>query len=280
MIQLLIADQHTLMRSGLRRLLSDEPGLSVVAEAGKIEQVFATLRIGKVDVLLMDMNLPGMDSVEATRRLLRMDAELRIVVLGAYVSGPYPVHLFKAGIAGYLTKASSGEEMVACIRKVARGQRHVSADIAQTLLLDHIEDGNTPLGCLTPRELSVLVLLSRGDQRCEISTKLWHQPQDHQHLSHANHAQAGCAQRRGAHTSVPASRTDLAAGGKGVLTGLKSRRATCRLPNHTQAIGEYNPGLPECRLRRPAASCILQEKIMTISLVSEAIAHATFSMPP
>lgn len=100
MIQLLIADQHTLMRSGLRRLLNDEPGLSVVAEAGKIEQVFATLRIGKVDVLLMDMNLPGMDSVEATRRLLRMDAELRIVVLGAYVSGPYPVHLFKAGIAG------------------------------------------------------------------------------------------------------------------------------------------------------------------------------------
>ena len=140
--------------------------------AGKIEQVFATLRIGKVDVLLMDMNLPGMDSVEATRRLLRMDAELRIVVLGAYVSGPYPVHLFKAGIAGYLTKASSGEEMIACIRKVARGQRHVSADIAQTLLLDHIEEGNTPLGCLTQRELSVLVLLSRGDQRCEISTKL------------------------------------------------------------------------------------------------------------
>ena len=148
------------MRSGLRRLLNDESDLSVVAEAGRIEQVLATIRLSKVDVILMDMNLPGMDSVESTRRLLRVNEELRIVVLGPHESGPYPVHLFKAGIAGYLTKASSGEEMLVCIRKVARGQRHVSADVAQTLLLDHMQDGNSPLGCLTQRELSVLVLLS------------------------------------------------------------------------------------------------------------------------
>lgn len=172
MIHIVIADQHTLMRSGIRRLLSDESDLSVVAEAGRIEQVLATIRLSKVDVLLMDVNLPGMDSVEATRRLLRMDKELKIVVLGAYASGPYPVHLFKAGIAGYLTKAGSGEEMIACIRKVSRGQRYVSADVAQTLLLDHIQDGDAPLGCLTQREMSVLVLLSQGHRRCEISTKL------------------------------------------------------------------------------------------------------------
>lgn len=172
MIHLVIADQHTLMRSGIRRLLSDESGLSVTAEAGRVEQVLATMRLSKIDVLLLDMNLPGMDSVEATRRLLRMDEELKIVVIGACTSGPYPVHLFKAGIAGYLTRGSSGDEMIACIRKVARGQRHVSADIAQTLLLDHIQEGNTPLGGLTQRELSVLVLLSQGHQRREISTKL------------------------------------------------------------------------------------------------------------
>ncbi len=172
MINILIADQHTLMRSGIRRMLRDESDLTVVAEASRIEQVLATMRLGKVDVLLMDVNLPGIDSVEATRRLLRMNEELKIVVLGAYASGPYPVYLFKAGIAGYLTKASSGDEMIACIRKVVRGQRHVSPDIAQTLLLEHIQDGNAPLGCLTQRELSVLVLLSQGHQRREISTKL------------------------------------------------------------------------------------------------------------
>jgi two-component system invasion response regulator UvrY len=172
MINILIADQQTLMRIGIHRLLSDESDLSVVAEAGRIEQVLATIRLSKVDVLLMDLNLPGMDSVEATRRLLRVDEELKIVVLGAHASGPYPVHLFKAGIAGYLTKASSSEEMLLCIRKVFRGQRHISAEVAQTLLLDQIQDGDTPLGCLTPRELSVLVLLSQGHQRCEISSKL------------------------------------------------------------------------------------------------------------
>ena len=172
MINILIADQQTLMRIGIHRLLSDESDLSVVAEAGRIEQVLATIRLSKVDVLLMDLNLPGMDSVEATRRLLRVDEELKIVVLGAHASGPYPVHLFKAGIAGYLTKASSSEEMLLCIRKVFRGQRHISAEVAQTLLLDQIQDGDTPLGCLTQRELSVLVLLSQGHQRCEISSKL------------------------------------------------------------------------------------------------------------
>ncbi len=172
MIQILIAEQHTLMRTGICRLLDDESDLSVAAEVERIEQVLATIRLSKVDVVLIDINLPGMDSVEATRRLLRMDEELKIVILGAHATGPYPVHLFKVGIAGYLTKASSGEEMIACVRKVCRGQRYVSADVAQTLLLDHMQDGNAPLGCLTQRELSVLVLLSQGDHRREISTKL------------------------------------------------------------------------------------------------------------
>lgn len=172
MIHLMIADQHTLLRTGIRRLLDDEPDMSVIAEAGRTEQVLATIRVSKIDVLLMDINLPGTDSVETTRRLLRMDEALKIIVLGAQASGPYPVHLFRAGIAGYLSKASTDEEMLTCIRKVARGQRHVSADAAQNLLLDHMQDGNTPLGCLTQRELSVLVLLSQGHQRREISTKL------------------------------------------------------------------------------------------------------------
>jgi len=172
MIHVLIADQQTLMRNGIRRLIGDESDISVVAEASRIEQALATIRLGTVDVLLMDVNLPGMDSVEATRRLLRMNEALKIVVLGVHASGPYPVHLFKAGIAGYLTKTCNGDEMLACIRKVARGQRHVGADVAQTLLLDQMQDGNAPLGCLTQRELSVLVLLSQGHHRSEISTKL------------------------------------------------------------------------------------------------------------
>jgi two-component system, NarL family, invasion response regulator UvrY len=167
-----IADQQTLMRNGIRRLLSDESDIAVVAEASRIEQVLATVRLGKVDVLLMDINLPGMDSLEATRRLLRINAELKVIILGAHASGPYPMHLFKAGIAGYLTKSSSGDEMLSCIRKVARGQRHVGAEVAQTLLLDHVQEGNAPLGCLTQRELSVLVLLSQGHHRREISSKL------------------------------------------------------------------------------------------------------------
>jgi two-component system invasion response regulator UvrY len=172
MIHVLIADQQTLMRNGIRRLIGDESDISVVAEASRIEQALATIRLGTVDVLLMDVNLPGMDSVEATRRLLRVNEALKIVVLGVHASGPYPVHLFKAGIAGYLTKTCSGDEMLACIRKVARGQRHVGADVAQTLLLDQMQDGNAPLACLTQRELSVLVLLSQGHHRSEISTKL------------------------------------------------------------------------------------------------------------
>ena len=172
MIHVLIAQQHVLMRVGIRRLLDDESDITVVAEAERIEQVLASVRLGKVDVLLMDVNLPGMDSLEATRRLLRVDDALKIVILGVHASGPYPVHLFKAGIAGYLTHASTGEELLACVRKTCRGQRHVGSDVAQTLLLDQMHDGETPLACLTQRELSVLVLLSQGHHRREISSKL------------------------------------------------------------------------------------------------------------
>lgn len=172
MTRILLAVHHALVRTGIQRLLADERDLTISGEAARVEQMLAAARRGDMDVVLMDVNLPGMDCIEATRRMCRIDDEIKVIVLGVHCNGPYPVQLLRTGAAGYLSRSSSREELVACIRKVWRGERYASADVAQRLLLNQLGGDEAALGTLTPRELSVLVMLSQGHARKEISSTL------------------------------------------------------------------------------------------------------------
>jgi len=158
----LIVDDHDIVRLGIRRLL-EEAGYSV-AEADSGETALQLTREGlQPRVVLMDIQMPGIGGLEATRRLLAHAPDSRIIVLTAITDGPLPRALLKAGAHGYLTKGCSLEEMNRAIRQVGAGERYISSEIAQSLALSLLDgDGDSPFDQLSTRELQFVVLLSQG----------------------------------------------------------------------------------------------------------------------
>lgn len=127
----------------------------------------------KPDIVLMDLQMPGIGGLEATRRCLRVDPELKIVILTIHEQEPYPSNLLKIGAAGYLTKRADVDEMVRAIRKVVLGQRYIASDIAQKLALDPYKDNDTsPFQCLSSREMQITLMVIDGNKVPYISQKL------------------------------------------------------------------------------------------------------------
>ena len=135
MIRILIVDDHHLVRVGTCRLLADVEGFEIIGEAASGEEAIDMVKDLKPDVALMDIQMPGIGGLEATRRCLRIDPELKIIVLTVHQGEPYPSKLMRAGAHGYLTKHANVDEMVLAIKKAVAGQRYISSEIAQQLAL-------------------------------------------------------------------------------------------------------------------------------------------------
>lgn len=177
MYQVLIVDDHRLVRTGLRRLLEDVTHISVIAEAGSGEDAIRLMKECKPDVVLMDINMPGMGGMEATRRLLQAYPELRIIVLSIFDATPFAASLMQVGAAGYLTKSCGITEIVSAIEAVCRGGRYISADVAPQLALALLPGNEeSPLKKLSLRELQVLLLVVQGKNVQEISSNLYLSP--------------------------------------------------------------------------------------------------------
>ncbi|MDH3452189.1 MAG: response regulator [Gammaproteobacteria bacterium] len=161
-IDVLIVDDHEIVRLGIRRLL-EEAGFSV-AEADSGETALQLIRDGvRPRVVLMDIQMPGIGGLEATRRLLAQAPEQRIIILTVITDGPLPRALLRAGAHGYITKGCSVDEMTRAIRRVAAGARYISSEVAQSLALSLLDgDGESPFDRLSARELQFVVLLSQG----------------------------------------------------------------------------------------------------------------------
>lgn len=173
MIKLIIVDDHKLVRTGTRRLLEDAPGISVVAEAENGEAAIELTQTLKPDVILMDVQMPGIGGLEATRRCIRAHPSVKVLVVTMFDGEPYPSKLLKVGAAGYLTKRADADEMLLAIRKVHAGQRYISADIAQELALKPFSDESTsPFDQLSGRELQITLMVIMGHRVQEISEKL------------------------------------------------------------------------------------------------------------
>lgn len=172
-VSVLIADDHELVRAGVRRLLEDL-GCTVVAEASTGEEAVERVRALRPDIALIDIQMPGIGGLEASQRVRRFVPECRVVILTAHGEGPLPRALLETGVAGFLTKGCAFEEMDEAIRKVADGERYVSQDVAQRLALDAVEGGGNgnPFDRLTARELQVALMMVTGEANREISEAL------------------------------------------------------------------------------------------------------------
>jgi len=122
-IRVLIVDDHQLVRIGTSRLLQDVEGLEIVANAESVEQAIELMQQLSPDVVLMDVQMPGIGGLEATRRCLRIDPDVKIIAVTMHEDEPYPSKLFKVGVSAYITKKAHMEEMVRAIKKVMAGER-------------------------------------------------------------------------------------------------------------------------------------------------------------
>ena len=172
MIKVLLVDDHDLVRTGIRRLLDDARGVQVVAEADSGEDALAEVRRKAPDVVIMDVTMPGIGGLEATRKLKTQDAQLKVIACTVHMDAPFPQQLLDAGADGYLTKGASKEEMVTAIRQVMAGERYVEAGVAQHMAVTTGASADNPFDGLSRRETEVLMMLGHGRTMREIAEQL------------------------------------------------------------------------------------------------------------
>jgi two-component system invasion response regulator UvrY len=172
-INVFLVDDHELVRTGIKRLLEDVRGIKVVGEADSGETAVQWCRNNDTDIVLMDMNMPGIGGIEATRRILRLNPDIKVIVISIHGEEPYPTKVMQAGAAGYLTKGAAPLEMINAIRQVKSGQRYLSPEIAQQMALSQFRPSqDNPFQTLSERELQIMMMITTGQKVNDISEQL------------------------------------------------------------------------------------------------------------
>jgi two-component system invasion response regulator UvrY len=173
LIKVLLVDDHELVRMGIRRLLQDVNGIKVIGEARSGEEAIRMAKESHPDVILMDVQMPGIGGLEATRKMTRQNNDIKILALTICDDEPYPSRLLQAGAAGYITKGCDPDEMIRAIRIIHSGQRYISSEIAQQLALKRfVKPEELTLDVLSERELQIMLMITSGQKVQEISDKL------------------------------------------------------------------------------------------------------------
>lgn len=170
--KVLLVDDHAVVREGYRRLLEDEPSICVVGEAGNAAEACERARTLGPDVVVMDIALPGTSGIETTRRMLKDQPHLRVLMFSMYDDAIYARRALEAGALGYLSKASAPEALIEAIYAISRGERYVSPDVATSIARSAALPGKSQIEALSPREFEVLRLLAQGQTVRSISEKL------------------------------------------------------------------------------------------------------------
>lgn len=173
MTRILVADDHAIVRDGLRRILQGAPGLEVAGEAVNGDEVMERVRAGGFDLLLLDMSMPGKSGIELIKWVRTARPELAVLVLSMHQEEQYAVRAIRAGASGYVTKESASTLLVAAIRKVAEGGLYISSGVAEQLALTlRPQTPGLPHQSLSDREYEVFDLLVSGATVSDIAARL------------------------------------------------------------------------------------------------------------
>jgi DNA-binding NarL/FixJ family response regulator len=174
MIRILIADDHTIMREGLKRILEGETDIEVVAEAVDGLDALQKVRLGGLDLIVLDLSMPGRSGVDLIRQLKEEAPKLPILILTMHEEEQYAVRAIRAGANGYLTKESAGLELVNAIHKIASGRPYISMAVAEQLAMNLMpEDVALPHKTLSDREFQIFQLLVQGKSLTDIADGLF-----------------------------------------------------------------------------------------------------------
>ncbi len=168
MIRVLLADDHHIVRDGLKRILAATPDLQVAGEAATGDQALALVKANDYDVAMLDMSMPGLSGIDLIKRLKIEKPTLKILVLSMHGEHQYAARALKAGASGYLNKDSPGEQLLSALRKIAGGGVHITEAAAATLL----QSSKSPHETLSDREFEVMRLLVEGLGPTDIAERL------------------------------------------------------------------------------------------------------------
>jgi two-component system invasion response regulator UvrY len=177
-IHVLLVDDHELVRTGIQRILQDEKGIVVVGAVASGEEAISFCRSEapghpQVDVVLMDMNMPGIGGMNATKRVLHYCPEVKVLALSTNFEEPVPTKVMQMGALGFISKNAPSTEMLTAIRTVARNQRYISAEVAQKMALSKVQNSNeNPFDELSEREMQIMLMITRGEKVNDIADKL------------------------------------------------------------------------------------------------------------
>jgi DNA-binding NarL/FixJ family response regulator len=172
-IKVVVVDDHDLVRTGILRLLDDANGIKVVGDARNGEDAIKLCRELSPDIALMDVRMPGIGGLEATRKITHFCPDTRVIALTVCVDDPFPSKLLEAGASGFLTKDAGIQEMIQAIRTVASGQRYLSAEVAQSLALKTFSpESSNPFEGLSDRELQICLMVVSCQKVTDIAEKL------------------------------------------------------------------------------------------------------------
>ena len=172
MINVLLVDDHAVVRTGYRHLLETKPNIRIVAEAATAEEAQRLYFEQQPDVLVMDISMPGIGGIEGIRRILSRDASARILICSIHDNSLLADRALQSGALGYVTKASDPEVLVTAVEAVGQGKVFLGPDIAQALAMRHLEKESSPLTELSPREFEIFRMVTEGRSGNAVAEKL------------------------------------------------------------------------------------------------------------